>query len=327
MVRKYLEVDYSLKELENFRDNEGFLDLTKINFSYNKDARELRGNQNRLKYWASFKNEKVLLKGEIKLDEISNYGIYAELIVEEISKFLNIPAASYDLIKIKDDKENIVKGVFSVLMHDENLELISLHDLIGEDNDSEYIDAVDYNFAINKLELSLKKMGYSSSIINKNILDFKKRLAFAILMLETDKHIENYSFVKDINNIYLSPNYDSESSLLLDNDIETIQLLLNDYEALKEATDIANPRIGLYRKKEEGGLESFWKDTLEALIEDDVVYDYCNDILAHEIDMDKIFAKVEKKLKAELPSDVKLLAKYAYLVRLKEFQKIVKGLI
>ena len=156
----------------------------------------------------------------------------------------------------------------------------------------------------------------------KIILEFKKRQAFSILVLETDKHIENYSYIKSDKEIYLSPNYDSEASLLLDNDITTIDKILSDYNTLKEVADIALPRIGLINAN---NFNSYWKDTLDELIIDDEVYDYCLNTLCQKIDMDLILDKVEERIKAKLDEKVRLLAKYAYEVRFKVFKQIILG--
>ena len=153
------------------------------------------------------------------------------------------------------------------------------------------------------------------------ILEFKKRQAFSILVLETDKHIENYSYIKG-KDFSLSPNYDSEASLLLDNDIPTIKKILSDYTTLKEVVDITLPRIGLIN---ENNFNSYWKDTLDELIIDDDVYDYCLNVLCQKIDMDLILDKVEERINAKLDDDIRLIAKYAYEERFRVFKQIIVG--
>ena len=66
-------------------------------------------------------------------------------------------------------------------------------------------------------------------------------------------------------------------------------------------------------------------DTLEELCVDDEVYDYWDEVLKEELDMDEIFERVETRINANLPEDVKLLAKYAYKARSKEMQKVMNG--
>ena len=321
--------NYSLSDLEKFRDKEGFIDLDRAEVSLTDASRERRGNQARLKNWVNFKGQKALVKGEILLEDKVNYGYYAELIVEEVGKKLNIPMAHYDLIKITDKDKNVIRGVLSEIMYDEKDNLLSLHDLISEATleKSAFVDATDYHFMMDDLKKSLAAKDYNSKEIENVLRDLKKRMAFSILMLETDKHIENYSFIESAEKIVLSPNYDSEAALLLDNDLETIEKLLLDYNTLKEVADISQPRIGFMKPFNEGGLESFWMDTLEELIVDDDVYDYCVETLAPEIDMDVIFESVEKRIKAAIPEEVKLLSKYAYKCRLFDFKRILDGTI
>ncbi len=314
---------YKIEDLEKFRDNDGFIDLEKVGLKFPNSTKESRGSQDRIKNWVNFNGTKVLIKGERKLLDERNYGYYAELIVEEIGKKLNIPMAHYDLVKVKD-KDTEVYGNMSFMMYNfVNEDLISIHDLIGEDKeDNKFLDSSDLNRVLTKLENKFKEMGYNKEKIDELILEFKKRQAFSILVLETDKHIENYSYVKSTKEIKLSPNYDSEASLLLDNDISTIDKILEDYNTLKEVTDIALPRIGLIN---EMNFNSYWKDTLDELIIDDRVYEYCLNILCQKIDMDLILDKVEDRIKAKLNEKVRLLAKYAYEERFKVFKKIILG--
>ena len=83
----YEKSSYSLEDLEALRDGKGFIDLTNIGLALNEESRNIIGNQDRIKNWVDFNGTKALLKGEIALDENDkNYGIYAELITEEIAK-------------------------------------------------------------------------------------------------------------------------------------------------------------------------------------------------------------------------------------------------
>ena len=319
---QFEDSSYTIDELYKLRDKDGFIDLEKVGLNFPINTKEKRGSQDRIKNWVNFKGTKVLIKGERKLLDERNYGYYAELIVEEIGKKLNIPMAHYDLMKLKDKEGKEVYGNMSFLMYDLEDELLSIHDLIGDDKeDKQFIDSSNLNRVLNKLQKSFKNMGYSEDKINKLILEFKKRQAFSLLVLETDKHIENYSYIKG-KDIYLSPNYDSEASLLLDNDIPTIKKILSDYTALKEVVDIALPRIGLIN---ENNFNSYWKDTLDELIIDDDVYDYCLNVLCQKIDMDLILDKVEERIHAKLDDDVRLIAKYAYEERFRVFKQIIVG--
>lgn len=95
----FIKSDYKLEDLEFFRDEKGFIDLSKADIKITSESREKKGTQERLKNWVDFDGKKVLIRGEV----VDNYSVYAELIVEEIAKELGIETAHYDLIKIKDE--------------------------------------------------------------------------------------------------------------------------------------------------------------------------------------------------------------------------------
>lgn len=78
-----------LKDLEIYRDKDGFIDmdlaLKENNF---ETINELRGAQNRDKFWIILDDVKVLLRNE-NMEECE-YRIYAELLMEELAKQVNI---------------------------------------------------------------------------------------------------------------------------------------------------------------------------------------------------------------------------------------------
>lgn len=331
---KFIECEYSIQDLEQFRDSNGFIDLSgagiDITSSQYDFSRELVGNDKRIKNWVDFQGKKVLIKGQ-PTDKEQDYGIYAELIVEEICKKLGIETAHYDLVKMKDENGNCVLGVLSesVVDIDKGEYLESLHDIIGDQPGHETDYMVDYEFTVEKLGEALLKDGIEEADVEKIIIEYKKRLAFTISVLDEDKHSENISFVRQIVDgkiqIRLSPSFDSEASLMLPTDIETAQIYLDDIELLESGATSIDPKIGVRKSIDEGGLDVVWMDTFEELCVDDEVYDYWDNVLREPIDMDEIFERVEKRINARLPEEVKLLAKYAYQARNKEIQKVMNG--
>lgn len=323
---------YSIEDLEQFRDENGFIDLAKTGIEFTQETREEAGNPSRAKNWFDFKGVKVLIKGEAIRDEEPNYGIYAELIVEEVAKQVGQKTAHYDLIKFLDENGVYHQGVLSVsVLESGNEQLVTLRDIIGDEPEetSDFIDTTSYEFTVEKLEEELRRDGYDEQNIASVITDYKKRLVFLLAVLETDQHTENIAFktkrLDGRSRIELSPNYDREASFLLDNDISTIKGLLADYVGLKESVDRAHPRIGTLRTIEEGGFESYWKDTFEALCEDDEIYDYYEESIRGAIDIEAAMASVEQRIKAPLPEDVKLLVKHAYHIRNEQMEKIMDG--
>jgi hypothetical protein len=328
----FFNSQYSIEDLEQFRDEQGFIDLTKAGVEFTEETREESGNPERVKNWVDFQGMKALIKGEAIRDEEPNYGIYAELLVEETARVVGQRTAHYDLIKFIGEDGKYHLGVLSVSMMDSsNEQLVTLHDIIGDEPEetSDFIDTTNYEFTIERLEEELRKEGYSQENIAEVITEYKKRLVFLLAVLETDQHTDNIAFkrmkIDGKNIIEVSPNYDSESAFLLDSDISTIKRLLEDYEGLRESVDRAHPRIGTLKKVKDGGFGSYWKDTLEALCEDDEIYDYYQENIREIVDIEEIIERVEQRIKAPLPEDVKLLVKYSYQIRNEQIEKIMDG--
>lgn len=289
----FVKSNYSLKELEKLRDENGFIDLSIIGLEFTPESREKKGTEERLKNWVDFNGKKALIRGEA----VKNYSVYAELIVEEIANQLGIETAHYDLVKIKDNTgKNVYATLSESIIDFDKEELITLHDLIGDEPEYEtedimeaieYEETTRYTFTVDKLRERFTKAGYSKEAIENIITDYNKRLVFYLSILDTDKHSENIAFVKNKNTgkVQLSPNYDSEFSLLLERDPEIVEFFLEDNIQLKEEVNIAYPKIGIYVSKENGGLDSIWKDTLEMLCEDDEVYDYYINTIKNGVDM------------------------------------------
>ena len=327
---EFIKSKYSLEDLEKFRDENGFIDLSQTDIAITEDSREEKGTMGRIKNWVDFNGKKFLLRG----DAVDNYSSYAELIVEEIAKKLGIETAHYDLMKLKNEKGEYVTGVISESMLDYDKDnLISLHELIGdepESDDIDYMSATRYYFTIERLRKYLKENSnnYSEEYIESIILQYKKRLLFALITADTDKHPENISFIinkSGTSSMRISPNYDSEFSLLLDYQKDMVDYYAQNIDMLEDEIDLAEPRIGVIKSINDGGLNSMWKDTLEALIEDDDLYEYYIQYIRGKIDMDEILQNVELRIKAPLPKNVKIVAKKSFELRNKTIERIVDG--
>ena len=330
-----IQSEYSIEDLEQFRDEKGFIDITKAGIQFTRESREMGGNPNRVKNWVSLKGSKFLIKGEAILEEAKNYGIYAELIMEEIGKQLGIPAAHYDLVKFTDKDGKETHGVLSESVLNKeapNAYMVSLHDLIGDvpNEPHDDMDKTNMDSALAALRENLEKNGYSQEVVESTILDFKKRMVLSMAIMQTDNHPENYSFIKykedGENKIKLAPIYDSESTFLLDMDEPTVAKMVGNIEGLRKATFLADPKIGIKIPENKGGFDSYWRDTAARFLlsEDEYdVSDYFFEHLRGKIDMEAAFESVESRIHAELPEQVKLLAKYAYLYRNNDMGRIM----
>lgn len=329
-----IQSQYSLEDLEQFRDEEGFINLTEAGIEFNMQSREIEGNPNRGKNWINFNGINVLIKGEAILDKEPNYGIYAELIAEEISKHYGRGTAHYDLVKYKDENGNEVRGVLSESVIDrDRQQLYTLRDLIGDEpvEQGDFVDTTSLKFTVEQLQERLSKDNFDEETIQNLITEYKKDLLFySIYLMDVDKHIENIAFVVEQKDgektISLSKNYDSEAILMLDNDISSIHEILNgDISGLKIAVEEAHPRIGTLKSIEEGGLNSYWMDTLEDLCNDDEIYDYATELISSELDLTDIFDRVEERIGAKIPQEAKDIARYAFSERTTQMDKVLIG--
>lgn len=329
---KFIKSEYSIQDLEQFRDEKGFIDLSLAGIKITEESREKRGTAERLKNWIDFNGTKVMLRG----NAVENFSAYAELIIEELSKQAGLPAAHYDIVKIRNSDGSYTYGVISEAMLDLDREdLVSLHDLTGDEPEREctteeellesieYAETTNYDFTIEKLVEKLQKIGYSEEDIDRICKDYQKRLVFALKVLDADKHSENISFiVREGGVLEISPVYDSEFSLLLERDEETLQYLASSEYELNCECDIVSPRIGNFVSEEKGGLGSMWKDTLEKLCEDDEIYDFYEH-LRESMDIDLAIEQVEKRINAKLPDLVKIIAIGAFEIRDVEMAKLM----
>lgn len=326
--------EHSLEDLEQFRDENGFIDLTKAGVTLTDASREYIGRQERIKNWVNFNGTKAIIKGEALFEGEKNYGIYAELIVEEIAKKMGIPAAHYDLVKMLDENGNVVPGVLSVSVvdRDKGEHLESLHAIIGDEppNSRQQDDTTGFEYTVNKLREVLLAEGYSEETVENLIVDYKKRTAFFLRVADADKHTENVAFIKGIDEqgrptIRLAPIFDSESALLLDINKSTITELVGNGVGIFNAVDGVYPRIAVCKTEEEGGYGEPWADTLDAIIEDDELYDYVTEIVNQPIDMNEIFESVEKRIGAKLPEDLKEIAGAAFRFRGSSMEEVLDG--
>lgn len=332
--KRFEESGYSLEDLEMFRDENGFIDLTQAGGTLSENSREYIGNQERIKNWVNFNGTKTIIKGEALFDGEKNYGIYAELIVEEIAKKMGIPAAHYDLVKMLNENGEEVQGVLSVSVvdRDKNERLDSLHAIIGEQppDPKQQEDTTGFEYTVDKLRTTLLEQGFGNEQVENLILEYKKRTAFFLRTADADKHPENIAFVRGIDEagnptIEMAPVFDSESALLLDINKTTIDKLMGDGIGILQTVGGIYPRIAVCKEKDEGGLGELWADTLEAVIEDDSVYDYVASVINQPIDMDEILDNVEKRIGAKLPMQVREISKAAYNFRGEEMEQVLDG--
>lgn len=320
-MKNGVKCNISFEELENYRDKEGYINLDELNLEFTEESREKIGNENRIKNWVDFSGVEALIKGECKIDNKRNGGIYSELIVEELAKQAGLETAYYDLVKVKGEYGVLSKNI---LTHD-NDDLITLQSLIGNTKfNEEYPEITDYIEVEDKLYKSLKFEELEKDNIRKIMNDFRKQSAFFIMICSIDMHPENISLITYINpetkqkKQRVAPIYDTEASLMLDIDLNILERIQKNGLGLQRNVNMQDPKIAVL----EGEYSELWKNTLDTLLEDDEIYDFVMDCYDN-LNIHKAIQNVEKKIKAPLPQVVKKTATYVYEFRKKEIGKII----
>lgn len=316
-----IKCNISFEELEKYRDKEGYINLDELNLELTEESREKVGNKDRIKNWVNFLGTEALVRSEFKVDGKRNAGIYAELIVEELAKQAGLSSAFYDLIKINGEYGIVTKKMFN----SKECDLLTLDSLIGQTEFyEEYPEMSDYIEVEEKLYKSLKEENIQKDNRKEIIKEFRKRNAFFMMVCSLDKHTENISFISSINKktnekqFELAPIYDSESSLMLDMDIETLEKIEKHGLGLQQNVDMLDPKIAVF----EGIYSSLWKNTLDTLCEDDDIFRFILDCYDN-LNINEAIKNVEKKIKAPLPKIVKSIATYVFEFRRKQIEKII----
>ena len=184
-------IRYKGESMEELRDNDGYLVLDKLAFQMVDD------NLSHLIFYID--GVKFYFK------EISNVGIYNELIIEELSKDFNIECAHYDLANYKG-----IKGVISEDFIKDN-KFIPMTSIIG--NYYKYNE--DFNKHNNLMDIwsALDYKYKDENISNKLMDDIVNMYLFDILVGNGDRNIGNYGIIETKDEVKLSPIYDNENML------------------------------------------------------------------------------------------------------------------
>lgn len=153
-------------------------------------------------------------------------------------------------------------------------------------------------------------------------------MVFDLFVLGEDTHTENISYIKNIYSqaYHISPIYDSEASLLLDREQETIEKLTNTYgfQAIKKASENICPRIALIP---EVGMnvtgEEIYKYTFLQYIEDDEIEDFARRC-CQVLNIKNAINEVEEQIGVALPEEVKLCAIISFNNRIQELEKVME---
>ncbi len=316
-MAEYAITNTSPENLETFRDEEGYINLDKLNILFPKGSREMMGTEFRDKNWLDLNGTKALYKETMMLDDVPNASAYSELIVEELARQAGIECAHCDLVK-KDGKNGILS--YSVLK--DNEQLYSLDSFIGNTCDNpDYIDVVDAVDVLKKTIASMKKEGLSKEETRSFVTGIEKILAFDMFVGEADRHTENISLISDENGkLRLAPLYDNEHSLMLDMDNDLLKRLAENPVGVKRSMDKVDPKISVLPT--DGEQVSLWKYTLDELCTDDDIYDFMMDCYEN-LDIEQAMDSVETRINAKIPEHVRAVALMSFNSRKKEIDKVM----
>ena len=234
-----------LEDLENYRDENGFIDMDlAINENKLEIGNELRGSQNRDKFWVFLDDTEVLVRSE-NLDECAkDYTIYAELLVEELAKQVGIDCAHYDAMKYNGKSGVISKNVLDKKKDEGMFDIRSISSKKLVPND--LVDIVDIFSAIENLA---KTEDISKDLAKKAYFDVAKIAIFDTFTMSNDRHSENIAIIfgKDQKNgepiFKVAPIFDNECSLMLDLPEEEIDEISNGKIDLKNMVDLQEQMI------------------------------------------------------------------------------------
>ena len=232
----------SIDDLEVFRDEKGFIDLDAAGVVFDAESREKRGDTERIKNWVDFAGEKVLVKAERMLEGERNFGVYSELIVEELAKQMGLTSARYDLIKCGGKY-----GVLSHMMNDlEKEEFDTIYSLIGETEiNPEYPDISDFAEVEEKFKDALEGMDMTSEEVEGVIAERRKQKILQLFVCEADGHIENEGVIRYKNAdgrtvVRTAPMFDNEASFMLDMDEKTLMDAVNNNDSFNWCSNEVN---------------------------------------------------------------------------------------
>lgn len=313
----------SLSGLEKYRDDNGFIDLDKLNIVFPAESRERMGNDSRFKNWVDFSGTQVLVKQEILLGNEKNYGIYAELIVEEMYKQMGLETAHYDLVKINGES-----GLLSVNILKEGEEMYSLDSIaVDIETNEDYPDIVDFYDIQKGMIENFKKQGLSKDDIKEQLYAFQNRMVMGAFTLASDMHSENISYIyskqeqEDGFKVEIAPAYDNESCLMLDLDEITMKAIVASQCSIKDVSDFSDFKIAVLDNEDMEG-KALWAVTLNELLDCDNTYDFMMDCY-EKLNINEAIHKVEERIGAPLPDICKKIATKAFNARKKEIDKVM----
>lgn len=310
-----------LEDLENYRDENGFIDMDlAINENKLEIGNELRGSQNRDKFWVFLDDTEVLVRSE-NLDECAkDYTIYAELLVEELAKQVGIDCAHYDAMKYNGKSGVISKNVLDKKKDEGMFDFRSISSKKLVPND--LVDIVDIFSAIENLA---KTEDISKDLAKKAYFDVAKIAIFDTFTMSNDRHSENIAIIfgKDQKNgepiFKVAPIFDNECSLMLDLPEEEIDEISNGKIDLKNMVDLQEQMITAPEEVKCG--DEDWKEMLYYLTDDSEELEEFSERCYNDLSIEDAITSVEGRINTNLPDKLKDFVTKAFNTRKRSIGK------
>ena len=307
-----------LEDLEKYRNENGFIEMDLALKENDFDIiNEVRGSQNRDKFWIVLEDIDVLVRNE-NLDDCGvEYTVYAELLMEELAKQVEIDCAHYDIIKFNGKNGVISKNV---LNKSKDESMYTIRSIIGEDSMPN--DSID----IEKIWNSIKKFISMEDNINKEkaqkaFLDVAKIAIFDTFTMSNDRHSENIALVfgndheKNETIFKIAPLFDNECSLMLDKPVEEIDEMLNDNKYFEDMVELQEQMIVVPDDAKDANNVEGWKDMLYFLTDDsDEAMGFAEECY-NKLNIKDAINSVENRLNAKLPDKLKEFVSKAFELR------------
>lgn len=307
-----------LDDLENYRNNNGYINIDNTGFIGNPESRETRGSQEREKDWLELEDTSVLLRTELFTDEeTQNYCNYAELIFEELAKQVDFSSAHYDLIQYKGKN-----GVLSQKVNIPNEEFFPLINFVNSPKELEpYISvSVDLEDVFKDLKKVFKSPEFYPEEIFKVTHDFAKMLVLDTFTMSTDRHLENCGVLisngdEGKKHVKFSPTFDNECCLMLDMPKTELERLNEKNFGIEARSELQEPLIALSENYDDSIPN--WQNTIEFLADEDIRNDIFNfaEKCSKELNIEKAIDSVEQRIHSKVPDIAKQTATKAFNYR------------
>lgn len=321
-----------LELYEKYRDENGYIDLNLAEndglFNAFDIRQEFRGSDrgvglddakrgSALKGWFDFStsndSEKstFLVRANMFRGDETNYTDYAELIFEEFAKSLGIRSPHYDLFKYNGEhgvlSEKMINKKESMTAFDSNLK-----------NNCQ--TGVKIDFVDDLIDRTLRFQGKSANDIEKIKEDLRKIIILDTVTLNEDRHLGNISFISNSETGEITLGiYDNEISLLLSTPNSQLQTPYDIKTYAKLSTNVISGNDPISYSPVDTVAEIM--DEID--IDDEENHSELPAFLCKsaQLDLNDIFSKIEQRIHASIPQEVKMIVKYAYKEKVHELDE------